>query len=87
MSVTDAVRLYSVAAVAERLEVSTDYVYDRIKSGEIPVVELGSTRAKQRVRADDLQEFIDDRTFGRASAVPVSGVSPASGTGALLRTA
>lgn len=69
MSLTvDAVRLYSVATVAERLEVSKVWVYERIKSGELAVVELGSTRPKQRVRADVLQAFIDSRSFGGADA-------------------
>lgn len=61
-----AVRLYPVAQAAEVLSVSKDYVYDRIKEGAIPVVELGTGRAKQRIRADDLQTFIDTRTYGRA---------------------
>ena len=58
--------LYSVAKVAQLLDVSTDYVYRAIKAGSIPVVELGSTRAKQRVKASALQKFIDDRTFSEA---------------------
>lgn len=60
----EAVRLYSVATVAERLEVSKVWVYERINSGQLAVVELGSTRAKQRIRADVLQSFIDSRSFG-----------------------
>lgn len=63
----EAVRCYSVASVAERLEMSADWVYDRIKAGELAVVEFGSTRAKQRVRADVLQAFIDSRSFGGAA--------------------
>ena len=64
MPTVEAVRLYSVTTVAERLEVSRVWVYERIKSGELSVVELGSTRAKQRIRADVLQSFIDSRSFG-----------------------
>lgn len=60
-----AARLYSVAAVAELLEVATDYVYDRIKAGELAVVELGHGRAKQRIAALELQRFIESRTYGR----------------------
>lgn len=60
----EAVRLYSVAAVADLLGVSRQWVYDRINGGQIRVVELGDERSKQRVRADDLQAFIDGRTFG-----------------------
>jgi len=54
--------LYSVAKVAQLLDVSTDYVYRAIKAGDIPVVELGSTRAKQRVRAEDLARFVADHS-------------------------
>jgi len=66
-AVVEAVRCYSVAAVAERLDMSTDWVYARIKAGELGVVELGSTRSKQRIRADVLQAFIDSRSFGRTA--------------------
>jgi excisionase family DNA binding protein len=65
MSTTvEAVRLYSVAAVAEHLGMSRVWVYAQINGGKLRAVELGSTRAKTRVRADDLQAFIDSRTFG-----------------------
>lgn len=64
MATLEAVRLYSVKSAAEVLDTSIDYVYDRIKDGTLAVVELGSSRSKQRVRADVLQAFIDARTFG-----------------------
>lgn len=67
MTTLEAVRLYSVAAVADLLGVSRQWVYDRINGGQIRVVELGDARGKQRVRADDLQAFIDARTFGDLS--------------------
>lgn len=69
---SEAVRLYPVAAAAELLGVSRYYIYDRINQGLLPVVELGTGRAKQRVRADDLQAFIDARTYGS----PQSPASP-----------
>ena len=75
----EAVRLYSVAAAASRLDVSPDYVYARIRTGEIGVVELGCGRAKQRVRADVLQAFIDSRTY-QTTPVPDA---PKAGTGVL----
>lgn len=65
MRVLETVRLYSVVRAAEILGTSDDYVYDRINEGKLRAVELGTGRAKQRVRADDLQAFIDARTFGR----------------------
>jgi excisionase family DNA binding protein len=58
----EAIRLYSVIEVAELLGVSRQWVYDRINSRALAVVELGEKRSKQRIRADDLQAFIDIRT-------------------------
>lgn len=61
-------RHYSVREVAELLSVGLDFVYDRLKSGEIaPVVELGDTKSKQRVSASALQRFLDARTFDRST--------------------
>jgi hypothetical protein len=60
---TDPNRLYSIASVAELFEVSPDWVYDRIAARELAVVELGSTRAKQRVSAAELARFTASRTF------------------------
>jgi predicted DNA-binding transcriptional regulator AlpA len=68
-AMTDAVRLYSVAAVAEHLGMSRVWVYAQINTGKLRTVELGSTRAKTRVRSDDLQAFIDARTFGGDTAI------------------
>lgn len=56
-------RQYSLKSAAEILETSVDYVEDRIKDGSLPrIVDLGSTRAKYRIPASDLQRFIDSRT-------------------------
>ena len=63
--IEQAVRLYSVRTVAERLEMSRDWVYAQIRAGRLRAVELGDTRAHTRVRSDDLHAFIDARTFGR----------------------
>lgn len=62
----EAVRLYSVAKVGARLDMSREWVYERIRRGDLRKVELGDTTAKTRIRADDLQAFIDARTFGVA---------------------
>lgn len=57
------VRLYSVKDAADMLGVSRYYVYDHINDGQIRAVNLGEgSRDKLRVRADDLQAFIDART-------------------------
>lgn len=56
--------LLTVTDAAERLAVSRFWVYRRIESGEIPVVELGDTRKNQRIRESDLDSFIAARTYG-----------------------
>lgn len=63
----EAVRLYPVAKAADLISMSRTWVYEQIKEGRLPVVEFGSTRAKQRIRADDLQKFIDARTHPRTT--------------------
>lgn len=46
---------YSMAKVAELLEVGVDWVYERIDNGEFStVVELGTTRGKMRIPASVL---------------------------------
>jgi excisionase family DNA binding protein len=65
--IEDGVRLYSVRTVAERLEMSRDWVYAQIRAGRLRAVELGDTRAHTRVRSDDLRAFIDARTFRRGA--------------------
>lgn len=60
-------RLYSVAEVAGILGTGRGYVTNRIKAGELPVVELGETKPKQRVPLSALNAFIEKRTFDRAS--------------------
>jgi excisionase family DNA binding protein len=62
--VSETVRLYPVAKAAEVLGIGRTFMYSLINSGQIRVVELGTSKAKQRVRADDLQAFIDSRTYG-----------------------
>lgn len=56
-------RQYSVKSVADLLEVSTQYIYDRMDDGELPRrLDLGGGKAKYRIPASDLQAFIDART-------------------------
>jgi len=56
-------RVYSVARVADLLGVSVDYIYARIRSGEIETIELGGGRAKQRVTGAELQRFVESRRY------------------------
>lgn len=53
--------LLKVARVAEILGVGIDWGYERIKRGEIRVVELGDTRKNQRIAQSDLEAFIEAR--------------------------
>lgn len=56
-------RQYSVKSAAELLDVSTQYIYDRMESGDLPRrLDLGGGKAKYRIPASDLQRFIDSRT-------------------------
>ncbi|TFC20066.1 DNA-binding protein [Cryobacterium algoritolerans] len=58
-------QLYSVAAVADLLEMSKVWVYKQIREGKLPVVEFGDTRPHQRIRATDLEDFISDHMVRR----------------------
>ncbi len=55
-------RLYSVTRVAELLAVSDDYIYARIRAGELKTVELGHGRAKMRIAPTKLQAFTESRS-------------------------
>jgi excisionase family DNA binding protein len=58
-------RYYSVKEAAEILGVGDQYIYDRIAAGEIQnVVQLGTSKGKQRISSDDLQAFIEARSYG-----------------------
>lgn len=62
-------RLYSTRSAAKLLDRSVDYVLDLIKSGQLNgVVDLGGSRAAYRIRADELQRFIESRTVTRGAA-------------------
>ena len=57
-------RLFSISEAAGLLGVGKTFMYSLVNSGTIRVIELGTGRMKQRIRADDLQRFIDERSFG-----------------------
>lgn len=65
MSTVIAPRLLKIADAAERLGVSRFWIYRRIESGEIPVVELGDTRKNQRIAETDLAAFIERHTYSK----------------------
>lgn len=58
-------RLYTIADAAKQLDVSQHYIRDRVRDGTLPYVDLGATgtRAKLRVRATDLDTFINAHTY------------------------
>ncbi len=65
MSTTTVVsQLLSVRQAATHLACSPDHVYDLIRVGKLRSVETKATgkRTKTRVRAEDLQGFIDANT-------------------------
>jgi excisionase family DNA binding protein len=51
-------RLLSVQEASEQLGMGRSWVYQQIKSGELPSVQLGSNI---KIKSKDLEEFIDKR--------------------------
>jgi len=65
------VTLHSVEAAAEILGCSGMHVYRLIAARELMAVDIampGAGRSKTRIRSDDLAEYIDRKTRGRATA-------------------
>ncbi|MFB2571398.1 helix-turn-helix domain-containing protein [Micrococcus sp. IITD107] len=61
--VSEATRLYSIPGAADVLGVSVRTVYRLIEQGRLRAIDISeSPRPRARVRADDLQQFIDVRT-------------------------
>lgn len=66
----EAVRLYTAKAAGELMSVSSDTVRRLIRTGKIRGVQVGGdNRLKYRVRADDLQAYIDAQTFDLSAAL------------------
>lgn len=58
-------QLLTIPQAADKLEMSTRYVYDRIAAGDLPTVQLGAAgRSVRRIPAAALAEFIANRTTG-----------------------
>ena len=57
-------RLLSVPDAAQTLGCSRTHIYGLIAAGHLRAVEIKATgtRPKTRIRSDDLQTFIEDRT-------------------------
>ncbi len=60
-------RLYTVAEVADLWGTSKNYVYDRISSGELTSIDLGTSKAKTRVPESAVNSFLAPRTRGTKS--------------------
>lgn len=64
MTLADAsldVRLYSAPQLAELWDCSRTHVYELIKKGELPTVDIGIGRPKMRVTAEVAHAFIGKR--------------------------
>lgn len=64
MKARTGVQLLSIVTVAERLACSRAHVYRLITTGQLRAVEIKATgtRPKTRVRAEDLDAFIESHT-------------------------
>ena len=68
---TKHITLLTPAAAAERLDCSDMHIYRLIAAGELPAVDIaqpGARRSKTRVRSDDVDTYIDQRTRRAARA-------------------
>ena len=64
----ETVRLYTVAQLAKLWGVGLTYIYDEIREGRLPVVQLGrGDRNKIRVKATDAAAWIGEHYTGRVS--------------------
>jgi excisionase family DNA binding protein len=68
--------LLTVREVAESMRVSTMTVYRLIRSGALPAIRVGK---HFRIRARDLDGFLDTRTVGREAALDGAVASGAGG--------
>ena len=62
--------LHTVPGAAGLLRCSDMHVYRLIAAGELTAVDIatpGAGRSKTRIRSDDLADYIDRKTRGRAS--------------------
>lgn len=66
-------QLLSVTHAAELLDCSRGHIYGLIAAGKLRAVEIKAYgRAKTRIRAEDLEEFIDANTRRAGQQPPTS---------------
>lgn len=66
----EVVELFTIEEAAKRQKCSEMHVYRQIARGDLRAVDIaspGAGRSKTRVRSDDLADYIDRKTRGRAS--------------------
>lgn len=51
----------TVEQVAKRFEIHPETVRRWIRSGELPVLDLGGTKMGYRIKASDLERFVQER--------------------------
>lgn len=61
-------QLLTIPEVAARLKINRNSVYRYIAAGAFPTVDIGMGRSKTRVKADDLEAWIADRTTAAKAA-------------------
>ena len=66
----EVVELFTIEEAAKRQKCIEMHVYWQIARGDLRAVDIaspGAGRSKTRVRSDDLADYIDRKTRGRAS--------------------
>jgi excisionase family DNA binding protein len=66
-------KLLPVPVAAERLGCSEMHIYRLVSTGELRAVDIslkGAGKSKTRIREDDLDEYIEDRTRRAGPAEP-----------------
>jgi excisionase family DNA binding protein len=62
-------KLLTVDQVAEYMGVHRDTVYNLVRSGRLPALQLGGLKAGWRITEDDLREFIANGKSAMAAGV------------------
>jgi len=68
-------RWLSIQSVAETLKVNDETVRRWVRRGELPVIDLGSSRAGYRIHPLDLDQFIGQRYMGAGQQHPIQDAS------------
>jgi excisionase family DNA binding protein len=82
------VQLLTVTEVGKRLGVGRVTVWRHVKNGHLRVVDVatGGTRPCLRIREDDLQAFVDSKTYDSGPAAAAARQSATEASAAQSRT-